>query len=39
MPQILVDFVALTKGYEYIVIAVYLLVFISFWRFLTYRDR
>ncbi|MDA8406462.1 MAG: hypothetical protein M0T73_06360 [Deltaproteobacteria bacterium] len=39
MPQTLLDLYSLTKGTEYIVIGVYLLLFISFWRFLTYKDK
>jgi hypothetical protein len=39
MPQTLLEFLALTKGNEYWVILVYLLLFISFWRFLTYREK
>jgi hypothetical protein len=39
MPKILLEFIALTKGYEYIVILVFLLLAISFWRFLTYREK
>jgi hypothetical protein len=39
MPHILHEFFALTKGYEYIIILLFLLVAISFWRFLTYREK
>jgi hypothetical protein len=39
MPHTLVEFIALTKGYEYIIILVFLLLMISFWRFLTYREK
>ena len=28
-----------TKGVEYVVVIIYLFVFISFWRFLTYREK
>lgn len=39
MPHSIFEFIALTKGHEYIVILVFLLVLISFWRFLTYREK
>ncbi len=39
MPHIVHEFLTLTKGNEYWVILVYLLLFISFWRFLTYREK
>jgi hypothetical protein len=39
MPHILLEFLTLTKGYEYIVILVFLLLAIPFWRFLTYRNK
>jgi hypothetical protein len=39
MPHTLVEFITLTQGNEYIVILVFLLLFISFWRFLTYREK
>jgi len=39
MPHILHEFYTLTKGMEYLVVIVYLLLFISFWRFLTYKDK
>jgi len=39
MPNILHEFYTLTKGMEYLVVLVYLFVFISFWRFLTYKDK
>ncbi len=39
MPNILHEFYTLTKGMEYLVVIIYLCVFISFWRFLTYRDK
>ncbi len=39
MPHILHEFYILTKGMEYLVVIIYLFVFISFWRFLTYREK
>ena len=39
MPHILHEFFTMTKGMEYLVVLAYLFVFISFWRFLTYRDK
>ncbi len=39
MPHTLHEFITLTKGNEYFVIVAFLLVFISFWRFLTYREK
>lgn len=39
MPNILHEFYILTKGMEYLIVIVYLFVFISFWRFLTYREK
>jgi hypothetical protein len=39
MPNILHEFYTLTKGMEYLVLIIYLFVFISFWRFLTYKDK
>ncbi len=39
MPNTLHELLALTKGNEYIIILVFLLVFISFWRFLTYKEK
>jgi hypothetical protein len=39
MPNILHEFYVLTKGMEYLVVIIYLFVFISFWRFLTYREK
>jgi hypothetical protein len=39
MAHTLNEFIAFTKGCEYLVILGYLLIFISFWRFLTYRDK
>jgi hypothetical protein len=39
MPHTLNEFIAFTKGCEYLVILGYLVLFISFWRFLTYRDK
>jgi len=39
MPNILHEFFVLTKGMEYLVVIIYLFVFISFWRFLTYREK
>lgn len=39
MPNILHEFYTFTKGIEYLVVIIYLFVFISFWRFLTYREK
>lgn len=39
MPNILHEFYTLTKGMEYLVVIAYLFLFISFWRFLTYREK
>ncbi|MGC8658348.1 MAG: sulfate respiration complex protein HmcD [Desulfomonilaceae bacterium] len=39
MPSTLVALYSLTKGSEYIVIAGFLVLFLSFWRFLTYKDK
>jgi hypothetical protein len=39
MPNILHEFFVLTKGMEYLVVIIYLVGFISFWRFLTYREK
>ena len=39
MPHILHEFYQYTKGMEYLVVVIYLFVFISFWRFLTYREK
>ncbi|MGB9615731.1 MAG: sulfate respiration complex protein HmcD [Desulfomonilaceae bacterium] len=39
MPSTLIELYTMTKGLEYVVIGAYLLLFISFWRFLTYRDK
>jgi hypothetical protein len=39
MPNILHEFYTYTKGIEYLVVLIYLFGFISFWRFLTYKDK
>jgi hypothetical protein len=39
MPETLLQLLTLTKGNEYWVILIYLLLFISFWRFLTYKEK
>lgn len=39
MPNILHEFYQYTKGMEYLVVILYLFVFISFWRFLTYKEK
>jgi hypothetical protein len=39
MPNILHEFYTLTKGMEYLIVIVYLFLFISFWRFLTYKEK
>lgn len=39
MPQTLHEFLTLTKGNEYIVIVAFLVILISFWRFLTYKEK
>ncbi|MCL5124725.1 MAG: DNA-binding protein [Deltaproteobacteria bacterium] len=39
MPNTLLDLYSLTKGSEYVVIGGFLFLFISFWRFLTYKDK
>ena len=39
MPNILHEFYTLTKGMEYLVVLIYLFLFISFWRFLTHKDK
>jgi hypothetical protein len=39
MPHILHEFYTWTKGIEYIVVIIYLFAFISFWRFLTYKEK
>lgn len=39
MPNILHEFFTQTKEMEYLVIVIYLFVFISFWRFLTYKEK
>lgn len=39
MANILHEFYILTKESEYVVMIIYLLTFISFWRFLTYREK
>ena len=39
MLNILHEFFTYTKGMEYLVVIIYLFVFISFWRFLTYREK
>ena len=39
MPNTLHEFFTFTKGIEYVVVVAYLFLFISFWRFLTYREK
>ena len=39
MPHSILEFLTLTKGNEYWVILIYLLLFISFWRFLNYKEK
>lgn len=39
MPHILWEFFTHTKEMEYLIVITYLFLFISFWRFLTYKDR
>ena len=39
MPNTLVQFLTVTKGNEYWVILIFLLLFVSFWRFLTHREK
>ncbi len=39
MPNILHEFYTLTKVVEYLIVIIYLFVFISFWRFLTYKEK
>jgi hypothetical protein len=39
MPNILHEFYTLTKGMEYLVVILYLILFIAFWRFLTHKDE
>ena len=39
MLNILQEFYTHTKETEYLVVIIYLFVFISFWRFLTYKEK
>ncbi|MGA8832237.1 MAG: sulfate respiration complex protein HmcD [Desulfomonilaceae bacterium] len=39
MLNILQEFYTHTKEMEYLVVIIYLFVFISFWRFLTYKEK
>jgi hypothetical protein len=39
MPNILHEFYTLTKGMEYLVVLLYLILFIAFLRFLTHKDK
>ena len=39
MPNILHEFLTFTKGVEYLVVIIFLFLFISYWRLLTYKDK
>jgi hypothetical protein len=39
MPHTILEYLTLTKGNEYWTILIYMFLFISFWRFLTYKEK